>query len=231
MSAIVMDVRVHTERKKKILALALSPFTSSGSMVLSTILHSLVVGTLVAVLAPKISMVPSADEVLDLGYETFSEPPPPTPEVQKVRRVVETVPTTPVKQVADSRPHELQDDSSTVAGTQQVAPQQSQVASDGSGQAISTPYYRIKPKYPREALVDGLEGWVSLMIDITEQGHVENIRVIDGERKSIFQGEARRAVSQWKYKPFTDGAGAAIRKVDSLVRVDFKLTDNATAGL
>ena len=231
MSAAMMDVKVRTGQKQNFVSLVLSPFSSSGSMVLSTIIHGVVVGTLVAVLAPRIKTMPPVEEILDLGYETFSEPPPPTPEVQKVRRVVETVPTTPVKQVADIQPQELQDEKSTVAGTQQAVPQQSQVASDGNGQAISTPYYRIKPKYPREALVEGLEGWVSLMIDITEQGLVENIRVIDGERKSIFQGEARRAVSQWKYKPFTDGNGSPTRKVDSLVRVDFKLTDSATAGL
>ncbi|MBX9766466.1 MAG: TonB family protein [Bdellovibrionales bacterium] len=229
MTATTMEMKVET--KKNLMAQILSPFTSSGSMILSTVIHGAVVGTLVAVLAPRMQSMPAPEEILDLGYETFSEPPPPTPEIQKVRRVVETVPTTPVKQTADSTPQELQDDKAEVAGTQQAAPQTSQVASDGTGQAVSTPYYRIKPKYPREALIEGLEGWVSLMIDITEQGSVENVRVVDGEKKAVFQGEARRAVSQWKYKPFTDQAGQPIRKVDSLVRVDFKLTDNATAGL
>ena len=42
---------------------------------------------------------------------------------------------------------------------------------------------------------------VLLTIDINEQGEVENIRVVDGEQRETFQGEARHAVSQWKYKP------------------------------
>ena len=55
-------------------------------------------------------------------------------------------------------------------------------------------YYKIKPKYPKAALVAGEEGWVMLKVDVTESGEVENVRMVDGNKRNLSQEEARRAV-------------------------------------
>src|SRR5690606_28276673 len=127
------------------------------------------------------SMQPKMEEeYIDLAYETFDEPPIPEEKVQRVRN--SSAPTQPVdvKAPPDNSPKELHDENSEVAGTQK-AKEESNIGSTSNGQASSTPYYKIRPKYPKAALLSGVEGWVLMEIDINENGEVENIRVLDGE--------------------------------------------------
>jgi protein TonB len=86
----------------------------------------------------------------------------------------------------------------------------------------ATPIVRIDPKYPPDAARDGREGWVKLQFTINEQGGVDDISVIDADPKRIFDREARRALSKWKYKPkIVDGK--AVRQEGMFVQLDFKL--------
>lgn len=152
---------------------------------------------------------PAAETFVDLGYETFDAPPEQAPP----------------KPVIAEKAEELQDEKSEVAGTQEKKEEPGEGEQTRNTPQPDVPYYKIKPKYPKAALVAGTEGWVLLEIDITESGEVENIRVLDGEQKNMFQQEARRAVEQWKYRPFVDRDGKPYRKAGHQVRVDFKLTD------
>lgn len=63
------------------------------------------------------------------------------------------------------------------------------------------PIVRIEPQYPRQALLDGTEGWVRFEFTITEDGSVDNPQVIDSEPNRIFNREATRAILRWKFKP------------------------------
>jgi protein TonB len=160
----------------------------------------------------------------EIGYEILDAPPPPTEKVAHVRH--QEVAPEPPKVKTDPAARELQDEKSDVTGTSQASvAKPSQVGSEGQGDANATPFYKIKPKYPRPALVAGEEGWIQLKIDVNEKGEVENVRVVGGEKRSLFEGEARRAVEQWKYRPFLDKDGHPIRKADHQVRVDFKLSE------
>lgn len=187
----------------------LSPKSSSGSLMYSVLAHVLVVFGVIAGMNLQTSAPTIVEEYVDLGYEELEAPPmqaPPKPPVEE-------------------KMEELQDKTSTIAGVQKEVK-----SNPGDGIAekqtnSDIPYYKIKPKYPKAALLAGKEGWVMLQIDITEKGEVENVRVIDGENRTEFQGEAKRAVSLYKYKPFVDGGGNPVRKADHLVRVDFKLVD------
>lgn len=201
----------------------ISPRSLSGSFLISVMIHGSFVFALVAILSASLSPKTITDEYLDLGYQTFDEPPVPVQQENKVQHVPE--PIQAVSKVSQpNAPSEIQDDKGEVTGSQE-ATQENKVSSDSPGSATSTPYYRIKPKYPKAALASGTEGWVMMQIDINETGEVENVRVVDGEQRNLFQSEARRAVSQWKYRPFLDGAGKAARKMDHQVRVDFKLKE------
>ena len=111
-----------------------------------------------------------------------------------------------------------------------MAKKEESIGSNSNGTSATTPYYKIKPKYPKAALVSGTEGWVLLEIDILENGDVDNIRVVGGEQRNLFQSEAKRAVAQWKYRPFMNESGQAYKKVDHQVRVDFKLEEAAAEG-
>lgn len=201
------------------------PKTFSGSFAVSALAHIAFYGLVIAVLGLDLGSHKASEEYLDLGYEVFEEPPVPATEPKRVMRMPE--PTVPVdtKAPVNDGPKEMQDEASEVAGTQKAAVEKQAVGSENNGNASSTPYYKIKPKYPRAALLAGTEGWVLMHIDVNEGGEVENVRVIDGEQRNTFQSEARRAVQQWKYRPFIDQDGKPVRKIDHQVRVDFKLTE------
>jgi len=63
------------------------------------------------------------------------------------------------------------------------------------------PIVVIRPMYPREAALAGLEGWVKIEFTITAIGTVKDPRVIDANPPRIFNREALRAILKWKFKP------------------------------
>lgn len=90
----------------------------------------------------------------------------------------------------------------------------------GEGQA--RPIVRMEPKYPQTAARDGIEGWVKLLFSIDTLGQVGNIQVIESEPNRIFDREAKRALSKWKYKPQIV-AGVPQAQDGMMVVLDFKL--------
>jgi protein TonB len=86
----------------------------------------------------------------------------------------------------------------------------------------ATPIVRIEPKYPAQAARDGKEGWVKLSFTINEVGGVEDVDVIDADPKRVFDREAKRALSKWKYKPKVED-GKPMKQFGMKVQLDFKL--------
>jgi protein TonB len=191
----------------------------------SLFVHVLVAGSTVLLMNLNGNSKAVDDSYIDLSMETFDAPPAPEKVVHKVQRSPEPVAPEVTKAPPIDTAKELQDEKSDVAGTQKEAKPQASAGSESDGNAASTPYYKIKPKYPRAALLEGIEGWVMLEVDITEAGTVENVRVIDGEQRNMFQTEARRAVEQYKYRPFLDSNGKPTRKVAHHIRVEFKIEE------
>lgn len=86
----------------------------------------------------------------------------------------------------------------------------------------ATPIVRIEPKYPAQAARDGKEGWVRLSFTINEVGGVDDVDVIDADPKRVFDREAKRALSKWKYKPKIED-GKPMKQFNMKVQLDFKL--------
>ncbi len=95
---------------------------------------------------------------------------------------------------------------------------------DGSSGANTNaePIERVKPEFPQEAALKGIEGWVLLRFDITEEGGVENVSVVDASPRGMFEKKAREAIRKWKYAPRISN-GEKVRVVGREVQIDFKL--------
>ena len=63
------------------------------------------------------------------------------------------------------------------------------------------PIVRIEPQYPRDALVEGIEGYVVVEVTIGADGSVKDVRVIQSEPRRMFDRNVIRAVLKWKFKP------------------------------
>lgn len=93
-----------------------------------------------------------------------------------------------------------------------------------SGDRERLPKFRIEPEYPMKARQEGIEGFVKLMIDITSEGTVSNVRIIEAEPRRMFETAAKRAVLRWKYDPlYVDGE--AQLDPDILVTLTFEFGD------
>jgi len=65
--------------------------------------------------------------------------------------------------------------------------------------------YRRPPKYPKDALRDGLEGRVLVEADFLRDGTLSNPRVVAFEPTDAFNAVALEAVAEWRYCPVADG--------------------------
>lgn len=64
------------------------------------------------------------------------------------------------------------------------------------------PVSQIPPRYPRRAQLDGLSGWVRLEFIVNPDGSVRDVTVVEAEPdKGIFDHEAVRALSRWRFQP------------------------------
>ncbi len=92
---------------------------------------------------------------------------------------------------------------------------------DRSEEGDIIPIVVIRPMYPRDAAMEGIEGWVDVAFIITENGTVKNPRVIDAKPARIFNREAMRAILKWKFKPRVIDGQAVERPATQ--RIEFNL--------
>jgi protein TonB len=73
----------------------------------------------------------------------------------------------------------------------------------GFGDGDLIPIVRIEPQFPREALINGISGYVRVSFMVMEDGSVEpgTVKVIEAKPPRLFDSAAQRAVSRWKFKP------------------------------
>lgn len=94
---------------------------------------------------------------------------------------------------------------------------------DSTEEGDVSPVVVIRPMYPREAALSGIEGWVKVEFTITETGTVTDARVIDAQPARIFNREAIRAILKWKFKPrVIDGVAVERRATQT---IDFTLQE------
>lgn len=148
--------------------------------------------------------------------------PPPSPELQTQPTAIDQA--QPLDMAVPNLDIPLQSarfKSSVTAGISLGQPSPT-AAGSGMG-AISTdliPLVRIKPRYPIRAQRRRISGWVKIEFTITATGTVEDPVVIASQPENIFDREALRAISRWKFKPkIIDGQAVEQRAIQTM---DFK---------
>jgi len=77
-----------------------------------------------------------------------------------------------------------------------------------------------KPNYPAQALSRKIEGWVMVRFNITKEGTVDSVEVVDSKPKGVFEREAVRAAWRYKFKPkLVDG-----KPVEQVATLPFEFT-------
>ena len=98
----------------------------------------------------------------------------------------------------------------TRAGTDHAAD-----ASEPGGEVI--PIVRVSPSYPRAAVENKVEGFVTAEFTITENGSVADIVVVDAEPADVFNQVATDALAEWRFKPWIkDGAALPFRATQTI---------------
>ena len=96
-------------------------------------------------------------------------------------------------------------------------------AGDLSAEGDVIPIVRIEPQYPREALIEGISGWVDIEFTIEADGSVSDPKIVASKPRRMFDRNAVRAIYKWKFKPrIVDGKPVARRATQ---RIDFNINE------
>ncbi len=60
---------------------------------------------------------------------------------------------------------------------------------------------KTPPEYPASARRRNIEGWVKVQFIVNTHGQPEQIRVVSAEPRGVFDANALRAISQWRFRP------------------------------
>jgi len=140
-------------------------------------------------------------------------PPPPKMQVSRMDQQVQNLPQMDLPNL----------DVPLVGGEGMFIGNYQQIDRDAEGDIV--PVVVIRPMYPRDAALTGIEGWVKVEFTITEVGTVKDPRVIDANPPRIFNREAIRAILKWKFKPRVVEGVAVERRATQII--EFNLDDAA----
>ncbi len=95
---------------------------------------------------------------------------------------------------------------------------QSRAAAAAAAANSLVPLKPLNLDYPRAALQSGTEGWVDVAFDVTPEGKVANIVVVDSSPRNVFDSAAKSALSRARYQPvLVDGQAVVIRATRHIV--------------
>lgn len=79
---------------------------------------------------------------------------------------------------------------------------------------------RIPPIYPFKAKARGIQGWVDVEFIVTEQGRVDDIKILEAQPKKIFDRNVIQCLSAWRFKPGTISGESVKTRVRTRIRFE-----------
>ncbi len=104
------------------------------------------------------------------------------------------------------------------APTPRELPGPTNLMSDGPLVAL----VRVEPTYPAAAAQKGIEGYVLIEFDVTPEGTVINVRILESSHR-VFESAAREAAKRFRFKPrVVDGIPQATAGIRNLFRFEME---------
>lgn len=94
---------------------------------------------------------------------------------------------------------------------------------EAAAEGDAVPIVRINPQWPRQALAEGIGGFVRVEVLIAEDGTVKDVRVLESDPGTLFVRDTLRAVRRWKFKPRIQD-GVAVERL-AVTSIEFELDD------
>ncbi|MCW8879683.1 MAG: TonB family protein [Kangiellaceae bacterium] len=82
------------------------------------------------------------------------------------------------------------------------------------------------PRYPREAAMRGVQGWVQFEFDLDKLGIPRNIVVRESFPEKVFTRDALKAVKKWRFKPAKDPQGNPVYRKSKRYTMEFRMSDS-----
>lgn len=74
------------------------------------------------------------------------------------------------------------------------------------------PSSRVQPDYPARARASAITGFVTLSLRVSNDGSVQDVRVLEAQPSGVFEAAAMDAIKQWRFEPaMYQGAPVAVR--------------------
>ena len=93
----------------------------------------------------------------------------------------------------------------------------SNLESMGSGISQLIPIVKVAPRCPREAQINGINGSVKMLLNVSNTGRVNRVTIQSFEPSRVFNSEAIKAVKRWQFKPKTIDGIAVDQKGELIV--------------
>jgi protein TonB len=95
-------------------------------------------------------------------------------------------------------------------------------AADSATQTPARPRSRPKPRYPRLAQRQGLEGFVTLRLRIDAAGRVTDAVVVKAEPPDVFDDAALQTARRYRFSPARRGGEAVESTLQQTIRFELQ---------
>ncbi|MET1255918.1 energy transducer TonB [Aliikangiella maris] len=80
----------------------------------------------------------------------------------------------------------------------------------------------VEPRFPMQAAINSISGYVRFLFDVSPAGAVENLRIVESVPEGMFDAAATYAISRWTFKPAVKN-GHPVKQTDMVYTLEFKI--------
>ncbi len=83
------------------------------------------------------------------------------------------------------------------------------------------PIIVVQPNYPHHAVINGIEGYVKFVFDISVEGKVKNAKIVESVPEGVFDSAAMKVLPKWIFRAASEN-GTALEQSGFTYTMQFK---------